>query len=341
MIAKFHNKQIAIVGATGRVGREMLRILVLEKKVPYENIHCFASERSDGMVLDDRFIVRDVASANFEEFDVALFSAGSDVSKIYAIKASKSGCISIDNTSYFRMCEDISLIVPEINFDDYAKYQNKLIIANPNCSTIQMVLPLKPLHDLFHLTELVVSTYQAVSGAGQKGVDELLSHTGAFLNKQSISPSHFKKEIAFNVIPQIDSFTDSLYTKEELKMMNETRKILGLGYDDVQITATCVRVPVIVGHSVSVFAKFKTDINIEAATEALNEFSGITVVDDPANYSYATPIDSERRNDVFVSRIRKHPQINNALSFWCVSDNLRKGAALNAIQIMEELCAKS
>jgi aspartate-semialdehyde dehydrogenase len=331
-----NSRQIAIIGATGRVGREMLRILHSEKGIPSENIHCFASKRSDGTVLDEKFIVRDVEFADFSSFDVALFSAGSEVSKVYATRASENGCISIDNTSYFRMFDDISLIVPEINFDDYYRYPNKNIISNPNCSTIQMVLPLKPLHDLFNITELVVSTYQAVSGAGQRGVDELLAHTESFFKKNPTSPQHFKKEIAFNVIPQIDSFTDSLYTKEELKMMNETRKILGLE-SNTPITATCVRVPVFVGHSVSVFAKFQKNVGLDAVVDAFNNFAGISVIDDPNSYSYSTPIEAAHRDDVFVSRIRKHPLIDNALSFWCVSDNLRKGAALNAVQIMEKL----
>jgi aspartate-semialdehyde dehydrogenase len=329
------DKKIIVVGATGRVGREMLSILH-ERKIPHNNIGCAASSRSAGSYIaygkEDQIIVQDINSVDFSKYEIGLFSAGSEVSRIYAVKAAESKCVVIDNTSYFRMHDDISLIVPEINPEDYHRHTNKYIIANPNCSTIQMVMVLKPLHDAFGLKEVVASTYQAVSGAGQKGVEEL---HWQIKNLENTPPSHFKKQIAFNVIPQIDVFTESLYTKEEEKMMNETRKILHL--PKLDITATCVRVPVDIGHSISVHAKFEKNVDILVAKEEIARFSGITIIDDPEKYEYVTPIESVSKNEVYVSRIRKHQTIGNALSFWCVSDNLRKGAALNSVQIAEKM----
>lgn len=330
-------KNIIVVGVTGRVGREMLSILN-EENIPAQNISGAASPRSAGSFViygNSQIEVQNLENVDFSKYDIALFSAGSEVSKKYAPIAASKGAIVIDNTSFFRMEKDIPLIVPEINFSDIEKYENKKIIANPNCSTIQMVMALKPLYDKFKLKEVVVSTYQATSGAGQKGVEELITQTSQLLKNEKIEPNHFKKQIAFNVIPQIDSFTDSLYTKEEIKMMNETRKILG--DNNIDITATCVRVPVVTGHSVSVFAKFENDVDLNEAIESLQNFEGIVVYDDPENYEYSTPIDAAHKNEVFVSRIRKHPTQKNVLTFWCVSDNLRKGAALNAVQIAKKL----
>ncbi len=330
-------QKIIVVGATGKVGREMLSIL-LERGVPQENVSAAASHRSVGSTVsygDSVLVVQDIADVDFSNYNIALFSAGSEVSKEYAIKASDFNCIVVDNTSYFRMFDHIPLIVPEINFDCCLKNHDSKIIANPNCSTIQTVMVLKPLHDAFGLKEVVISTYQSVSGAGQKGVSELVEQTERSLLNQEITPNHFKKQIAFNVIPQIDSFHSSLYTKEELKMMEETKKILGL--DDLDITATCVRVPVMVGHAVSVFAKFERDVGLEEARELINNFPGVSIMDEPEACEYATPIDSASKDDVFVSRIRKHPTISNGISFWCVADNVRKGAALNAVQIAEKL----
>ena len=332
------DKKFLVVGATGRVGREMLKVLS-EFSVPVENIAAVASERSAGSFLDyldSKIKVQNLAEVDFSKYDIGLFSAGGSVSEIYAPKAASQGCIVIDNTSFFRMRDDVPLIVPEINFSDLKKYNSK-IISNPNCSTIQMVMVLKPLHDVFGLKEVVASTYQATSGAGQKGVDELLLQTEQIMRNQPILPNHFKRQIAFNLIPQIDSFTDSLYTKEELKMMNETKKILGLF--DIDITATCVRVPVVVGHAVSVFAKFAKKVDLKTTIDCLNNFEGVSIIDNPDDFEFVTPIDSASKNDVFVSRIRKHPTIDNALSFWCVADNVRKGAALNAVQIAAKLCA--
>jgi aspartate-semialdehyde dehydrogenase len=331
------DKRIIVVGATGKVGRELLSILH-EECIPIQNVSAAASSKSEGKFVEYgnlKLKVIDLEKIDFSKYDLALFSAGGEISKIYVPKATSKGCKVIDNTSYFRMCDDIPLIVPEINFSDIYKYENKNLIANPNCSTIQMVMVLKPLHDVFGLEEVVVSTYQSVSGAGQKGVDELLTQTSQVLSGKIPAPNHFKKQIAFNAIPQIDAFTYSLYTKEELKMMNETKKILGR--NDIKITATCVRVPVFIGHAVSVFAKFKEKVNLEKAVEAIGAFEGNRIIDNIEKYEYATPIDSTAKNEVFVSRIRKHPEIENALSFWCVSDNIRKGAALNAIQIAKRL----
>jgi aspartate-semialdehyde dehydrogenase len=331
------NKILAVVGATGRVGREMLSIL-RDEGVSAQNISAIASSRSAGGFInydDSKLCVTDLEKMDFSGIDIALFSAGGDVSRVYAPIAAAAGCTVIDNTSCFRMDPNVPLIVPEINFADIRKYENKSIISNPNCSTIQMVMVLKPLHDIFQLEEVVISTYQATSGAGQKGVDELMEQTRACISGTEIKPHHFKRQIAFNLIPQIDVFTDSLYTKEELKMMNETKKILSI--DDIDITATCVRVPVIVGHAVSVFAKFHEKTDLEVARQAVGRFSGLALMDEPEEYVYSTPIDAASKDAVFVSRMRKHPTIEEALSFWCVSDNVRKGAALNAVQIAKML----
>ena len=331
------NKKIIVVGATGRVGREMLSILS-DMGVPSENVTAVASERSAGNLVSygkvAQLKVKNLLDINFSGYDFALFSAGSAISEKYATKAITSGCLVIDNTSFFRMHKDIPLIIPEVNFDDLKKYNSK-IIANPNCSTIQTVMALKPLHDLFGLEEVVLSTYQSTSGAGQKGVDELLQQTKQVFSNEPIVPHHFKRQIAFNVIPQIDEFMPSLYTKEEFKMMNETRKILNL--PNLIVAATCVRVPVIVGHAVSVFAKFRDNVDLFKAHEALSNFDGVKVIKPDDTYEYVTPMEIASKNDVFVSRLRAHPDCPNVLNFWCVADNVRKGAALNAIQIAQRL----
>ncbi len=327
-------KKIIIVGATGRVGREMLSILS-EENFPKENIECAASKKSEGSKIlykNKKIIVQNTQKVDFSKYDIAIFSAGSEISKIYAEKATNKKCIVIDNTSHFRMREDVSLIVPEVNLIDYNKFANKYIIANPNCSTIQMVMPLKALHNAFGLKNVVASTYQAVSGAGQKGIEELLKQIN---NQSNIYPKCFKKQIALNIIPQIDVFVNSRYTKEEEKMMNETKKILNL--PKLTITTTCVRVPVMNGHSVSVTASFEQNVDFKKAYEAIENFAGLTIIDNPDNYSYITPIEASGKNDVFISRIRKHPDCEKTLSFWCVSDNLRKGAALNSIQIAQSI----
>jgi aspartate-semialdehyde dehydrogenase len=327
------NSKFIVVGATGRVGREMLSILLAEG-VSSQNILAVASKKSEGKLIycgTETFSVKLLDEVDFSKFNISLFAAGKDISAVYASRAAAAGCVVIDNSSHFRMDDSVALVVPEINATSIKYAKNRNIIANPNCSTIQLVMSLKPLHDLFEIKELVVSTYQSASGAGQKGVDELLHQTKKVLQNEQIVPQHFKRQLAFNVIPQIDDFVDSGYTKEELKMIRETKKILDL--DDIAITATCVRVPTIVGHAVSVFAKFNRKTELSLAKKVLEDFPGIRLMDSPAEYIYATPLDAAKENDVFVSRLRKHQTIDTALSFWCVSDNIRKGAALNAVQI--------
>ena len=325
------SKKIVVVGATGLVGREMLKILN-EEHVPCNYVTAAASERSEGVQLkygNDIISVQNLEKIDFHNFDIALFSAGSAVSKIFAPQATQANCTVIDNTSFFRMQKDVPLVVPEINPNTISNHK---IIANPNCSTIQMVLPLKPLHDAFDLQELVISTYQSASGAGQKGINELMQQTDAIMTNKQMKIEFFKKQLAFNLIPQIDVFDNFDYTKEELKMINETQKILNT---KIPISATCVRVPVIRGHAVSVYAKFKK--NVSNFKELLANFSGIKLLDDPKNSLYATPIDSVGKNEVFVSRLRIHQNYANCLSFMCFSDNIRKGAALNAVQIAKLL----
>lgn len=323
--------RIIVVGATGLVGREILKILS-EINFPFENISVAASAKSENTTLqygkNQQLIVQDIKKVDFSKYNIALFSAGSAVSEIYAPIAIKSGCKVIDNTSYFRMHDDIPLVVPEINPH---LIKTSSLIANPNCSTIQAVLPLQPLHMLFNLQETVFSTYQAAGGAGQKGIAELTQQTKCILNNKQISSKIFPKQLSFNVIPQIDSFPMDLdYSKEEWKMINETKKILNL--PNLNITATCVRVPVIIGHSVSVYAKFQKKIDLNSAKKELQNFPGITFID-----GYTTPIDLGNSDSVLVSRVRKHPTIDNAISFWCVANNIRKGAALNAVQIMQRM----
>lgn len=334
---KIKDKKIAIIGVTGIVGKEMLKIFS-DYYFPIENIDGYASSESKGEMMSynntSHITVKDIKEADFTKYHIVLFSAGSEVSKEYAPKAVECGCTVIDNTSYFRMDENVPLVVPEININTV---KDSKLIANPNCSTIQMVLPLKPLHDEFGLKELVISTYQAASGAGRRGVHALLEEAKMTLDihmicKEKNSP--FTQQLAFNIIPQIDKFGDLDYTKEEWKMINETKKILGL--PNIDITATCVRVPVIRNHSVSVFAKFNTKVDIDKAKKVLDNYDGVIVKDDPKHEKYATPLeinDDTYTDEVLVSRIRKHPTIENGLNFWCVADNVRKGAALNAIQI--------
>jgi aspartate-semialdehyde dehydrogenase len=300
-------------------------------------ISAVASRRSAGgglRYMDRSLNIINIEKFDFAESDVAFFSAGSEVSEKFVPIAVDQKCIVIDNTSCFRMNPDIPLIVPEINFDSIGRYTNKMIISNPNCSTIQMVMALKPLHDLFTLREVVVSTYQSVSGIGQKGIDELILQTSQHLSGENIKPCNFGRQIVMNVIPQIDTFTDSGYTKEELKMINETRKILDI--EDIQMTATCVRVPVLIGHAVSVFARFENEISICKSEEALRAFDGIELL---PNNDFSTPLEGMATDSVFVSRLRRHRTIPSAISFWCVADNIRKGASLNAVQIAERICA--
>ena len=332
---------IAVVGATGAVGREMLQTLS-ERNFPINNIHALASKSSIGKEVsfgDNKVLkIKPVDDFNFEDVDIALFSAGSEVAKKFGPIAGKRGCIVIDNSSYFRMDDEVPLIVPEVNPKDINGFVKKNIIANPNCSTIQLVVALKPIHDQFKISRVVVSTYQAVSGAGKPAMDELFNQTkGVFVHDQA-KPEQFTKKIAFNVIPHIDVFMDDGFTKEEWKMKVETKKILD---PNINVVAHCVRVPVFIGHSEAVFVECENDINEKEVRELLREAEGITVIDHRADEGYVTPDEAAGEDDVFVSRIRKDPSVKNGIAFWCVGDNLRKGAALNTVQIAELLASKN
>ena len=331
---------IAVVGATGAVGREMLQTLS-ERNFPINNIHALASKSSMGKEVsfgDNKVLkIKPVDDFNFEDVDIALFSAGSEVAKKFGPIAGQKGCIVIDNSSYFRMDDEVPLIVPEVNPKDIDGFVKKNIIANPNCSTIQLVVALKPIHDQCKITRVVVSTYQAVSGAGKPAMDELFNQTkGVFVHDQA-KPEQFTKKIAFNVIPHIDVFMDDGFTKEEWKMKVETKKILD---PNINVVAHCVRVPVFIGHSEAVFVECENDINEKEVRELLREAEGITVIDHRADEGYVTPDEAAGEDDVFVSRIRKDPTVKNGIAFWCVGDNLRKGAALNTVQIAELLASK-
>ena len=331
---------IAVVGATGAVGREMLQTLS-ERNFPVNNIYALASKASIGKEVsfgDEKILkVLSLEGFDFEKVDIALFSAGSDIAKKYGPIAGKKGCIVIDNSSCFRMDDDVPLIVPEVNPDAINGYNKRNIIANPNCSTIQLVVALKPIHDNFTITRVVVSTYQAVSGAGKPAMDELFIQTkGVFVNDQA-TPEQFTKKIAFNVIPHIDAFMDDGFTKEEWKMRVETKKILD---NNIDLVAHCVRVPVFIGHSEAVFLECKKDISVNKVRNLLREADGVTVIDHRADEGYVTPVEVAGEDDVYISRIRKDPSVKNGLIFWCVGDNLRKGAALNTVQIAELLVSK-
>lgn len=337
---KIKDKKIAVIGATGLVGREMITIFDENDILNNGNVDGYASEDSEGMRISSGYwrghsiIVKNLETIDFKKYDIALFATCNEISKRYVPKALESGCTVIDNSSYFRMDKDVPLIVPEINIDIAKGHK---LISNPNCSTIQTVMPLKPLHDKFGLKELVISTYQSVSGAGRSGINIFEEEINEYRKCEALfdpDEGPFPAGILFNLIPQIGDFGELNYTKEELKMINETKKILEL--PNIDITATCVRVPVFIGHSISVFAKFEKEINnIEEVKELLNSFDGIIVKDEPVPGGYALPreFNDDYKNEVVVSRIRKHPTIKNGLSFWCVANNVRKGAALNAIQI--------
>src|SRR5271165_2247712 len=331
--------RVAVVGATGAVGREMLKTLA-ERRFPVSEVAAVASGRSTGSEVS--FGDRDLKVQNLEKFDfhgwdIGLFSPGASVSAVHAPRAAEAGCVVIDNTSQFRMEPDVPLVVPEVNTHALSRFARRNIIANPNCSTIQMVVALKPLHDRFTVKRVVVSTYQSVSGAGKEGMDELFNHTkSSFVHEQS-PPQQFTKEIAFNCIPHIDKFMDDGSTKEEWKMVVETRKILD---PDIQVQATCVRVPVFIGHGEAVTVEFAKPVTVAEARAALRDAPGVSVVDQREDGGYITPLECVGEDAVFVSRIRKDPTVANGLSFWCVSDNLRKGAALNAVQIAETLIAQ-
>lgn len=329
--------RVAVVGATGAVGREMLKTLA-ERDFPAGEIVAVASGRSTGIEVsygEERVLrVKPLDSFDFRGWDIGLFSPGASVSAVHAPRAAAAGCVVIDNTSHFRMDPDVPLVVPEVNPQALAKFTRRNIIANPNCSTIQMVVALKPLHDRFRIKRVVVATYQSVSGAGKEGMDELFNHTKAVFVSDPSTPEQFTKEIAFNVIPHIDVFMDDGSTKEEWKMAVETRKILD---PDIAVHATCVRVPVFIGHGEAVNVEFEHPVSVAEARAALRDAPGVAVVDNREDGGYITPLEAAGEDAVFVSRIRKDPTVPHGLSFWCVSDNLRKGAALNAVQIAETL----
>src|SRR5210317_487315 len=326
---------IAIVGATGAVGREMLQTLS-ERKFPVGNVYALASKSSIGREVsfgEDKVLkVSSVDNFDFQNADIALFSAGSETAKKFAPIAGKKGCIVIDNSSYFRMDNDIPLIVPEVNPEAVYGFNKKNIIANPNCSTAQLVVALKPIHDAFSVKRVVVSTYQAVSGAGRPAMDELFNQTKGIFVNDSVQPEIFTKQIAFNAIPHIDVFLDDGFTKEEWKMSAETKKILDPA---IELVAHCVRIPVFVGHSEAVFIETDKPMTEKAVRSLLENAPGVIVVDHRANEGYVTPHEAAGEDAVYISRIRQDPTVQNGMVFWCVSDNLRKGAALNSVQIAE------
>ena len=335
-MSKLYN--VAVVGATGAVGEAMLSILE-ERRFPIGEVYALASSKSVGKRIPFKggsLKVEDLASFDFSKAQVGLFSPGAEVSEIYAPKAAAAGCIVIDNTSQFRYDKDIPLVVPEVNPDAIANYKNRGIIANPNCSTIQMLVALKPIYDAVGITRINVCTYQAVSGTGKDAIEELGLQTANILNMRPISPRVYPKQIAFNVLPQIDVFTNNGYTKEEMKMVWETRKILG--DDNIMVNATAVRVPVFYGHSEAVHIETRNKISVESVRTLLENAPGITVVDERINGGYPTAVtESSGRDEVFVGRIREDISHPKGIDLWVVADNVRKGAALNSIQIAELL----
>jgi aspartate-semialdehyde dehydrogenase len=333
--------RIVVVGATGNVGREMLNILA-EREFPVDEIAVLASRKSLGTEVsfgDKTLQTKDLATFDFTGWDIALFAIGSGPTKEFAPKAAASGCVVIDNSSLYRYDPQVPLVVPEVNADAVLGYAKKNIIANPNCSTAQMVVALKPLHDRARIKRVVVSTYQSVSGAGKDGMDELWDQTKSIYNPTDDKPARkFTKQIAFNVIPHIDSFMEDGSTKEEWKMVAETKKIMD---PKIKVTATCVRVPVFVGHSEAINIEFEDHLDEDEARDILREAPGIMVIDKREDGGYVTPIECVGDFATFISRIRQDSTIDNGLNLWCVSDNLRKGAALNAVQIAEVLGQKA
>ncbi len=326
--------RVAVVGATGAVGREMLKTLA-ERKFPISEIAAVASARSTGQEIsfgEKKVLkVKNLETFDFKGWNIALFSPSAAISAVHAPRAAAAGCLVIDNTSHFRMEHDVPLVVPEVNPQALERVRRG-IIANPNCSTIQMVLALKPLHDRFRVKRVVVATYQSVSGAGKEGMDELWTQSKAMHVNDAMTPEQFVKQIAYNVIPQIDRFMDDGSTKEEWKMVVETKKILD---GDIQVAATCVRVPVFIGHSEAITVEFERPVTVEEARDALRAAPGIVVHDHREDGGYITPIECVGEDATYISRVRRDPTVEHGLQFWCVSDNLRKGAALNAVQIAE------
>ena len=330
--------RVVVVGATGNVGREMLNILA-ERAFPIDEIAAVASPRSHGTEVEfgetgQMLKVKNIENFDFTGWDIALFAAGSGPTKIYAPKAASQGCVVIDNSSLYRMDPDVPLIVPEVNPEAIDGYTARNIIANPNCSTAQMVVTLKPLHDRATIKRVVVATYQSVSGAGKEGMDELFEQSRAIFVGDQATPRKFTKQIAFNVIPHIDVFLDDGSTKEEWKMVAETKKILD---PKIKVTATCVRVPVFVGHSEAINLEFEQELSATEAQDILREAPGVMLVDKREDGGYVTPVECVGDYATYVSRVREDSTVDSGLSLWCVSDNLRKGAALNAVQIAELL----
>ena len=330
--------RVVVVGATGNVGREMLNILA-ERAFPIDEIAAVASPRSHGTEVEfgetgQMLKVKNIENFDFTGWDIALFAAGSGPTKIYAPKAASQGCVVIDNSSLYRMDPDVPLIVPEVNPEAIDGYTARNIIANPNCSTAQMVVTLKPLHDRATIKRVVVATYQSVSGAGKEGMDELFEQSRAIFVGDQCEPRKFTKQIAFNVIPHIDVFLDDGSTKEEWKMVAETKKILD---PKIKVTATCVRVPVFVGHSEAINLEFEQELSATEAQDILREAPGVMLVDKREDGGYVTPVECVGDYATYVSRVREDSTVDSGLSLWCVSDNLRKGAALNAVQIAELL----
>ena len=326
---------VAVVGATGAVGAEMIEVLE-ERKFPVGELRLLASSRSAGGTVSfhDRDVaIKELRKDSFEGVDIALFSAGADISREFAPIAAKAGAVVIDNSAAWRMDKDVPLVVPEVNRADIGKHKG--IIANPNCSTIQMVVALKPLHDAARIRRVVVTSFLSVSGTGKEAMDELLEEARDLLSFKEPTPKVYPYQIAFNCLPHIDDFLPSGYTKEEMKMLHETRKIMG--DDSIRVTATTVRVPVYVGHSESVNIETEKKLSANEARALLSEAAGVMVYDDPAHKIYPTPIDAAGKDEVYVGRIREDESVPNGLNLWIVADNLRKGAALNAIQIAEEL----
>jgi len=328
---------VAVVGATGAVGQEMLKTLA-ERDFPARTVAAIASSGSTGREVsfgDEKVLtVQDLDTFDFKGFDICLSSAGAKVSAAFAPRAAAAGCVVIDNTSHFRMDPDVPLVVPEVNPKALADYKKKRIVANPNCSTIQMVVALKPLHDIATIKRVVVATYQATSGAGREAMDELFNQTRAVYANTPMSHDVFHKQIAFNVILHIDSFMDDGSTKEEWKMIVETKKIMD---PKIKVTATCVRVPVFIGHSEAVNVEFEREISADDARAALKKAAGVSVIDHRHEDGFVTPVECAGEDATFVSRIREDSSVENGLNLWIVSDNLRKGAALNAVQIAELL----
>ncbi len=333
--------RVAVVGATGNVGREILNILG-ERQFPFDEVAALASSRSTGDEIDfgdsgEMLKVKNLEHFDFAGWDIALFAAGSEVSKVYAPKAAAAGCTVIDNSSLYRMDPDVPLIVPEVNADAISGYRKKNIIANPNCSTAQLVVALKPLHDVAKIKRVVLSTYQSVSGTGKSAMDELFNQSRNIFVGDPAEPEIYPKQIAFNVIPQAGDFLDDGSTTEEWKLVVETKKILDPA---IKVSATCVRVPVFVSHSEAVNVEFENEISADEARKILREAPGVMVVDKRESGGYVTPVEAVGDYATYVSRIREDPTVDNGLSLWVVSDNLRKGAALNAVQIAELLGRK-